>query len=106
MTAVSATVSAGYSLAALNSKGADDEYARYAAARSIALLLTVASVPVWRSRALLTGLGLTMAGVQALDALVGVTTGDATKTAGPAGLAVVSAVVVLRYARSGRPVRA
>ena len=41
MTLLSAGVSAGFSLAGLLGPGSDDSFARYAASRSVALLLTV-----------------------------------------------------------------
>src|SRR5437588_13068290 len=68
VTLLSAGVSAGFSLAALFGPGRDDSLARYAASRSVALLLTVLIAFGIRSRMAIAFLGIAMTAVQAFDA--------------------------------------
>ena len=60
MTLLSAGVSAGFSLQGILGSGSSDSFARYAASRSIALLLAVLIAMVVRSRMAIAFLGITM----------------------------------------------
>jgi hypothetical protein len=64
MTLLSAGVSAGFSLAGLLGSGSSDIFARYAASRSIALLLTVLIAIGVRSLMAIAFLGIAMTVVQ------------------------------------------
>jgi hypothetical protein len=102
ITAVSAAVSAAYSLQAVFTS--DEVTARYAAGRSVALALAVGAVyahPAWRTPHLVVGLGLTMGAVQVLDALVGVSEHDLLKTLGPAATGLVGVAAALAVRRAG-----
>jgi uncharacterized protein (DUF486 family) len=90
ITAVSAFISAGFSITALVGMNAFNTFAWYAASRSIALPLAVVAVIVVRSRAGLMGLSLAMALVQAFDAAIGFNLHDPGKTYGPLVLALVT----------------
>jgi len=70
MTLLSAGVSAGFSLVGLFDHGSGDSFARYAASRSVALLLTVVIAICVRSRMALPVLGIAMTVVQALDGVI------------------------------------
>ena len=94
MTLLSAGVSAGFSLAGLLGPGSDDSFARYAASRSIALLLTVLVAIRVRSRIAIAFLGIVMTVVQALDGVIGALAHDPSKTYGPFAFAVLSALAV------------
>jgi hypothetical protein len=71
MTLLSAGVSAGFSLAGLLGPGRYDSFARYAASRSIALVLTILIGIGIRSRVAIAFLGIAMTGVQAFDGVIG-----------------------------------
>jgi len=71
MTLLSAGVSAGFSVAGLLGPGRDDSFARYAASRSVALLLTVLIATGIRSRIAIAFLGIAMTVVQAFDGVIG-----------------------------------
>jgi hypothetical protein len=89
ITAMSALVSASYSIAALLGGGKGDLFAMYAS-RSISLLLVV-PVTIWfRSRFGLAVIALTMALVQLFDTVVGVHIHDAGKTYGPLAFALAT----------------
>lgn len=103
LTSLSAAISAGYALAGLASDGGGSS--RYAAARSVVLLVAVLTGPLWRSRPVLVLLGLVMAGVQAVDAVVGVWVGEVPKIVGPAALAVAGAALAVSYARGSAEAR-
>ena len=62
MTLLSAGVSAGSSVAGLLGPGRDDRFARYAASRSLVLLLTVLIAIGIRSRMAIAFLGIAMTG--------------------------------------------
>jgi len=94
VTLLSAGVSAGFSLAGLLGPGSDDSFARYAASRSIALLLTVLVAIRVRSRIAIAFLGIVMTVVQALDGVIGALAHDPSKTYGPFAFAVLSALAV------------
>jgi hypothetical protein len=86
--ALSAVVSASFSVAALIGAGRQDQYAMYAASRSIALALASVACIGARSRRGVMALALTMALVQGLDALIGLVAHDPGKTYGPLALSV------------------
>jgi hypothetical protein len=94
MTLLSAGVSAGFSLAGLFGPGKDDSFARYAASRSVALLLTVLVAIGVRSRMAIAFLGITMTVVQAFDGVIGALAHDPSKTYGPFAFAVLNALAV------------
>ena len=94
MTILSACVSAGFSLAGLLGPGSDDGFARYAASRSVALLLTVLVATGVRSRMAIAFLGIAMTVVQAFDGVIGALVHDPSKTYGPFAFAVLNAAAV------------
>jgi hypothetical protein len=94
MTLLSAGVSSGFSLAGLLGPGRDDSFARYAASRSVALLLTVLIAIGIRSRMAIALLGIAMTVVQAFDGVIGALAHDASKTYGPLAFAVLNALAV------------
>jgi branched-subunit amino acid transport protein len=95
MTLLSASVSAGFSLVGLFGPGSGDSFARYAASRSVALLLTVVIAICVRSRMAVAVLGIAMTVVQAFDGVIGALAHDPSKTYGPFALAVLNALVVI-----------
>jgi hypothetical protein len=94
MTLISAGVSAGFSLAALLGPGKDDILARYAASRSVALLLTVLIALGVRSRMAIAFLGIAMTVVQAFDGVIGALAHGPFETYGPFALALLNALAV------------
>ncbi len=94
MTLLSAGVSAGFSLAGLLGPGRDDSFARYAASRSVALLVTVLIAIGIRSRMAIAFLGIAMTIVQVVDGVIGALAHDPSKTYGPFAFAVINAVTV------------
>jgi hypothetical protein len=96
MTLLSAGVSAGFSLVGLFDSGSGGEsFARYAASRSVALLLTVV-IAIWvRSRVAVAVLGIAMTLVQAFDGVIGALAHEPSKTYGPFAFAVLNAIVVI-----------
>ena len=94
MTLLSAGVSAGFSVAGLLGSGSGDSFARYAASRSIALLLTVLIAIGVRSRVAIAFLGIAMTIVQAFDGVIGALAHDPSKTYGPLAFAVLNALAV------------
>ena len=94
MTLLSAGVSAGFSLLGLLGPGSNS-FARYAASRSIALLLTVLIAMFVRSRTAIAFLGIAMTIVQALDGIIGALAHDPSKTYGPFAIAVLNALAVI-----------
>ena len=95
MTLLSACVSAGFALVVLFGPGSSDSFARYAASRSVALLLTVVIAICVRSRMALAVLGIAMTVVQALDGVVGALANDPPKTYGPFAFAALNALAVI-----------
>jgi hypothetical protein len=89
ITVASAVVSASFSVVALLGVARQDQYALYAASRSIALLIASLACIGARSRHGVMALALTMGLVQGLDAFVGLVGHDAAKTYGPLVLSVV-----------------
>jgi hypothetical protein len=103
VTLLSAGVSAGFSLAGLLSSAGGDSFARYAASRSVALLLTVLIAIAVRSRAAVVFIGIAMTLVQAFDGVIGILARDASKTYGPFAFALVNAIVVARMLQETDP---
>ncbi len=98
--AASALVSLGFAIAGVVSNGSD-AFALYAASRSIALVVVVLSLAVWRSKPALVLLAVAMAICQALDTIVGMIADDPAKTYGPGALAVVGLVTAIVLQRRG-----
>src|SRR5258708_23190026 len=94
ITLLSAGVSAGFSLAGLLGPGREDSFARYAASRSVGVLLTVLIAMGIRSRMAIAFLGITMTFVQAFDGVIGALAHDPSKTYGPFAFAVLNALAV------------
>ena len=94
MTLLSASVSAGFSLVGLFGPGSGDSFARYAASRSVALLLTIVIAICVRSRMAVAVLGIAMTVVQAFDGVIGALARDPSKTYGPFAFAVLNALAV------------
>jgi hypothetical protein len=105
LTLFSAGVSAGFSLAGLLGPGSDDSFARYAASRSVALLLSVLIAIRVRSRMAVALLGIAMTIVQAFDGVIGALDHDASKTYGPFAFAALNALAVgwLLYGPESHP---
>jgi hypothetical protein len=102
ITAISAIISLGFSIAAvLASTAAARTMALYACARSTAL--TVASVVPFLtgSTEWLQAIAWSMIIVQACDAVIGTTIKDRMKTFGPAGTALLNLVAVIWLIRAG-----
>jgi hypothetical protein len=98
ITLLSVCVSAGFSLAGLLHSGSDS-FARYAASRSIALLITV-PIAIWvRSRTAIAFLGIVATAMQAFDGVIGALAHDPAKTYGPFALAILNAFAVGRLLR-------
>jgi hypothetical protein len=95
MTLLSAGVSADFSLVGLFDRDIGDSFARYAASRSVALLLTVVIAICVRSRMAVAVLGIAMTVVQAFDGVIGALAHDPSKTYGPFAFAVLNALVVI-----------
>jgi hypothetical protein len=100
ITAISATVSASFSVAGLLGAGIHDRFAQYAASRSIAILLVVLIFLGFRSRIGIAAMALTMSLVQLFDAVIGVLSHDASKTYGPLFLSLIGFVSVAFLLRS------
>lgn len=94
MTLLGAGVSAGFSLQGLLWSGSSDNFARYAASRSVALRLSVLIAIVVRSRMAIAFLGITMTAVQGFDGVIGALAHDLSKTYGPFAFAVLNALTV------------
>lgn len=96
ITAVSAFVSLGYSLAALaESETASRTSAMYASSRSLALAVAAVAALFWRSIPHLVAIALTMVIVQAVDAVIGAVIHDRLRTFGPAVTSLANAVAVV-----------
>ena len=90
VTTVSALVSAGFSVAGLFGPADSASFERYAASRSIALLIAVLCCIGFRSRDAIAAVALVMSLVQAFDGLIGVLAHDPTKTYGPFVFALIN----------------
>jgi hypothetical protein len=106
MTLLSAGVSAGFSLAGLFDPGSGDSFARYAASRSVALLLTVVIAICVRSRVALAVLGIAMTVVQAFDGVIGALAHNPSKTYGPFAFAILNALAVIWLLRGKEVLKA
>jgi hypothetical protein len=93
MTLLSSGVSAGFSVAGLLGTGSDS-FARYAASRSVALLLTVLIAIGVRSSVAIAFLGIAMTVVQTFDGVIGALAHDPSKTYGPFAFAALNAFAV------------
>jgi len=102
ITALSAVVSASFSVVALIGVGSQDQYAMYAASRSIALLLASLACIGTRSRRGLMALALTMGLVQAFDAVIGLIAHDPAKTYGPLVLSLAGLASLFALHRDGK----
>jgi hypothetical protein len=100
ITAISATVSASFSVAGLLGAGIHDPFALYAASRSISIPLVVLILLGFRSRGGIGAMALTMSLVQLFDAVIGVLLHDSSKTYGPLFLALIGFVSVAFLMRS------
>jgi hypothetical protein len=83
ITTISALVSAGFSVVGLLAPSSSDSFARYAASRSIALLIAVLFCLGVRSREGIAALALVMSLVQGFDGIIGILAHDPAKTYGP-----------------------
>lgn len=96
VTALSALVSLGFSIAALaGSDAASRTNAMYTSARSLALAVAAVTALFVGSRSFLTAIALAMVVVQAGDALIGVKIHDRLKTIGPALMALANAITLI-----------
>jgi hypothetical protein len=100
VTAISAIVSASFSLAALMGDGGHDVYAMYAASRSVSLPVVVFTCMLLRSRHGIAAMALTMTLVQGFDAGIGFLTQEPTKTYGPLILALATFASLAALLRS------
>jgi hypothetical protein len=101
VTGVSAVVSASFSVAALIGVDRQDQYAMYAASRSIALVLATLVFIGARSRRGVLALALTMGLVQGFDALIGLLARDPVKTYGPLALSLAGLASLIALYREG-----
>ena len=102
MALLNSGVSAGSSLVFMHGQGRGDIFARYAAARSIALLLAVVIAIYVRSRDAIMFLGIAMTAVQLFDGVIGALNHDLQETFGPLVLAVLNAFAVVWLLRQSR----
>jgi hypothetical protein len=96
VTAISALVSAGFSLAAVFVRTPHDTTALYAASRSIALLIAVAVAIFRRSPIGIAALAFVMGLVQLFDGFIGICAHDASKTYGPFVFALLTFLTLAR----------
>lgn len=101
ITAVSALVSASFSVAGLFGPSGSDIFERYAASRSIALLIAVLCCIGFRSRMGIAALALVMTLVQGFDGLIGALAHDPAKTYGPFVFALANFAALVWLLRSG-----
>jgi anti-sigma factor RsiW len=94
VTAISALVSAGFSLAAVFARSPFDTTALYAASRSIALPIAAAAAIFRRSSVGIAALALVMGLVQLFDGFIGIYAHDASKTYGPFVLALLTFITL------------
>jgi hypothetical protein len=95
ITTISALVSAGFSVAGLLAPSGSDSFARYAASRSIALLIAVLLSLRVRSREGIGALALVMSLVQGFDGVIGMLAHDAAKTYGPFVFALANFIALM-----------
>ena len=99
-TAISALVSAGFSLAAVFARTPYDTIALYAASRSVALPIAIAVAIFRRSSAGLAALALVVGLLQLFDGLIGVYAHDASKTYGPFVLSLLTFITLARLLKT------
>jgi hypothetical protein len=95
VTTVSALVSAGFSVAGLLGPSGGGSFERYAASRSIALLIAVLCCIGFRSRDAIAAMALVMSLVQGFDGLIGILAHDPAKTYGPFAFAIMNFAVLV-----------
>ena len=95
VTAISAIISLGFSIAALGATDTARTIALYACARSTALMIGSAVPFLTGSDGWLQAMAWSMIIVQACDALIGGTINDPMKTYGPAGTALLNLAAVI-----------
>jgi hypothetical protein len=100
ITAISALVSAGFSIGGLFGPSAVDGFAQYAASRSVALLVAVLFCTALRSRSGIAALALVMSLVQGLDGLIGALAHYPAKTYGPFVFALANAAALVWLLRA------
>jgi hypothetical protein len=100
ITTIRALVSAGFSVAGLFGPSGGDIFERYAASRSIALLIAALCCIGFRSREAIAALAVIMSLVQGFDGLIGVLAHDPAKTYGPFVFALVNFAVLVWLLRS------
>jgi hypothetical protein len=100
ITTISALVSAGFSVVGLFGPSGVDIFERYAASRSIALLIAALCCIGFRSREAIAALALVMSLVQGFDGLIGVLAHDPAKTYGPFVFALVNLAALVWLLRS------
>src|ERR1700704_4410274 len=101
ITAISATISLGFSVtAALGATDTARTMALYACARSTALMIASAVPFLTGSIGWLQAMAWSMIIVQACDAVIGWTINDPIKTYGPAGTALLNLVAVIWLVRA------
>jgi len=100
VTTVSALVSAGFSVAGLLGPSGSGSFERYAASRSIALLIAVLCCIGFRSRDAIAAMALVMSLVQGFDGLIGILAHDPAKTYGPFAFAIVNFAALVWLLRS------
>ena len=100
VTTVSALVSAGFSVAGLFGPADSGSFERYAASRSIALLIAALCCVGFRSRDAIAAMALVMSLVQGFDGLIGILAHDPAKTYGPFAFAIVNFAALVWLLRS------
>ena len=100
ITAISALVSAGFSIAGLLGPPAVDSFAQYAASRSVALVIAVLFCTALRSRNGIAALALVMSIVQGFDGLIGALAHNPAKTYGPFVFALANAAALVWLLRA------
>ena len=101
-TLFSAIVSAGFSLLSLRTAGGN-EYALYAASRSVALPLAVIYAMVLRWRSSMATLAVAMTLVQLFDGIVGFLLHDRGRAYGPMAFAAINFGLLLWMNRTSAP---
>jgi ABC-type enterochelin transport system permease subunit len=92
---LSASISAGFSVANVATQGMGDISALYGVSRSLAILLVALVAAVRRSKLGVATVSLIMTLVQLGDTIVGVLAGDTLKTIGPLILALGTAITLV-----------
>ena len=95
VTTVSALVSAGFSVVGLFGPSSSGSFERYAASRSVALLIAVLCCVGFRSRDAIAVMALVMSLVQGFDGVIGILAHDPAKTYGPFAFAIINFAVLV-----------